>query len=125
KKPVKALKDCVGPEVEKEVAALKNGEVALLENVRFYPEEEKNDPEFSKKLAALADIYVNDAFGTAHRAHASTEGVAHLVHQAAAGYLMMKEIQYLGGALSKPETPFVAIVGGSKVSTKIDVIQNL
>jgi phosphoglycerate kinase len=125
KKPVKALKDCVGPEVEKEVAALKNGEVALLENVRFYPEEEKNNPEFAKKLAALADIYVNDAFGTAHRAHASTEGVAHLVPQAAAGFLMMKEIEYLGGALSNPAAPFVAIVGGSKVSTKMDVIQNL
>ena len=125
KKPVKALKDCVGPDVEKEVAALKDGEVALLENVRFYPEEEKNNPDFAKKLAALADIYVNDAFGTAHRAHASTEGVAHLVSQAAAGFLMMKEIQYLGGALSDPQTPFVAIVGGSKVSTKIDVIQNL
>jgi phosphoglycerate kinase len=125
KKPVKALKDCVGPEVEKEISALKDGEVALLENVRFYPQEEKNDPEFVKKLAALADLYVNDAFGTAHRAHASTEGVAHRVPQAAAGFLMMKEIQYLGGALSNPETPFVAIVGGSKVSTKMDVIQNL
>lgn len=125
KAPVKALKDCVGPEVEKEVAALKNGEVALLENVRFYAEEEKNNPDFAKKLASLADIYVNDAFGTAHRAHASTEGVAHLVPQAAAGFLMMKEIQYLGGALSDPGTPFIAVVGGSKVSTKIDVIQNL
>ena len=125
KKPVKALKDCVGPEVEKETAALKDGEVALLENVRFYPEEEKNNPDFAKKLAALADIYVNDAFGTAHRAHASTEGVTKFLPQSAAGFLMTKEIKYLGGALSNPQTPFVAIVGGSKVSTKIDVIQSL
>jgi len=125
KSPVKALKDCVGPEVEKEIASLKDGEVALLENVRFHAEEEKNDPAFAKKLAALADLYVNDAFGTAHRAHASTEGVAKLLPQAAAGYLMMKEIKYLGGALSSPEKPFVAIVGGSKISTKIDVIRSL
>jgi len=125
KSPVKALKDCVGPEVEKEVAALKDGEVALLENVRFHAEEEKNDPAFAKKLAALADLYVNDAFGTAHRAHASTEGVAKLLPKAAAGFLMMKEIKYLGGALSAPEKPFVAIVGGSKISTKIDVIRSL
>ncbi|HVM32525.1 MAG TPA: phosphoglycerate kinase [bacterium] len=125
KKPVKALTDCVGPEVEKEVAAMKDGDVVLLENVRFHPEEEKNDPAFAKKLAALADIYVNDAFGTAHRAHASTEGVAKLLPQAAAGFLMMKEIQYLGGALSNPQRPFVAIVGGSKVSSKIDVIKSL
>lgn len=125
KKPVKALADCVGVEVEKAVAAMKNGDVTLLENVRFYPEEEKNNPDFAKKLAALADIYVNDAFGTAHRAHASTEGVTKFVSQSAAGFLMTKEIKYLGGALSNPESPFVAIVGGSKVSTKIDVIQSL
>ena len=125
KKPVKSLKDCVGPEVEKEVAAMKDGDVVLLENVRFHAEEEKNNPDFAKKLAALADLYVNDAFGTAHRAHASTEGVTKFVPQSAAGFLMMKEIQYLGGALSNPARPFVAGVGGSKVSTKIDVIQNL
>ena len=125
KKPVKALKDCVGADVEKEVGALKNGEVILLENLRFHAEEEKNNPDFAKKLAVLADIYVNDAFGTAHRAHASTEGVTKFVSQSAAGFLMMKEIKYLGGALSSPEKPFVAIVGGSKVSTKIDVIQSL
>jgi phosphoglycerate kinase len=125
KKPIKALKDCVGPEVEKEISAMKNGEVVLLENVRFHPEEEKNDPAFAKKLAALADIYVNDAFGTAHRAHASTEGVTQFVNQSAAGFLMMKEIKYLGGALSNPDMPFVAIVGGSKISSKIDVIKKL
>ncbi len=125
KKPVKALSDCVGPEVEKEVAAMKNGDVVLLENVRFHAEEEKNDPAFAKKLAALADIYVNDAFGTAHRAHASTEGVTKFLSQSAAGFLMMKEIKYLGGALSHPERPFVAIVGGSKISSKIDVIKKL
>ncbi|MGH7739039.1 MAG: phosphoglycerate kinase [bacterium] len=125
KKPVTALSDCVGAEVEKQVAALKNGDVALLENVRFHAEEEKNDPAFAQKLAALADLYVNDAFGTAHRAHASTEGVTKFVPQSAAGFLLMKEIQYLGGALSAPERPFVAIVGGSKVSSKIDVIKSL
>jgi phosphoglycerate kinase len=125
KKPVKALKESVGPEVEKEVAAMKNGDVVLLENVRFHAEEEKNNPEFAKKLAALADVYVNDAFGTAHRAHASTEGITKFVSQSAAGFLMMKEIKYLGGALSNPTKPFIAIIGGSKISTKIDVIQNL
>ena len=125
KKPVKSLKDCVGPEVEKEVAGMKNGDVILLENVRFHAEEEKNDPAFAKKLAALADIYVNDAFGTAHRAHASTEGVTKFLAQSAAGFLMMKEIKYLGGALSNPVRPFVAIVGGSKISSKIDVIKKL
>ena len=125
KKTVKALKDCVGHEVEAAVSALKNGEVLLLENLRFHPEEEKNDPTFAAKLGALADIYVNDAFGTAHRAHASTEGVTHFVPQSAAGFLMMKEIQYLGRALSEPERPFVAILGGAKISGKIDVIQNL
>ena len=125
KKPVLALRDCVGPEVEKAVAGMKNGDVALLENVRFYPEEEKNNPDFAKKLAALADIYVNDAFGTAHRAHASTEGVTKFLSQSAAGFLMQKEIKYLGGALSDPQHPFVAIIGGSKISTKIDVIKHL
>jgi phosphoglycerate kinase len=125
KKPVLALKDSVGPEVEKAVADMKNGDVTLLENVRFYPEEEKNNPDFAKKLAALADIYVNDAFGTAHRAHASTEGITKFVSQSAAGFLLTKEIKYLGGALSNPVRPFVAIIGGSKISTKIDVIKKL
>jgi phosphoglycerate kinase len=125
KKPVLALKDSVGLEVEKAVAAMKNGDIALLENVRFYPEEEKNNPDFAKKLAALADIYVNDAFGTAHRAHASTEGITKFVSQSAAGFLLTKEIKYLGGALSNPVRPFVAIIGGSKISTKIDVIKKL
>ncbi len=125
RKPVKALRESVGPEVEKVVASMKNGGVILLENVRFHAEEEKNDPEFAKKLAALADIYVNDAFGTAHRAHASTEGVTKFVSQSAAGFLMTKEIKYMGGALSNPARPFVAIVGGSKISSKIDVIKNL
>ena len=125
KKPIKALKESVGPEVEKEVSSMKNGDILLLENVRFHTEEEKNDPVFAKKLAALADIYVNDAFGTAHRAHASTEGVSKFVSQSAAGFLMMKEIKYMGGALSNPARPFVAIIGGSKISSKIDVIKNL
>lgn len=125
KKPVLALKDSVGPEVEKAVAAMKDGDVVLLENVRFYPEEEKNDPDFAKKLALLADLYVNDAFGTAHRAHASTEGVTKFVSQSAAGFLLTKEIKYLGSALSNPVRPYVAIVGGSKISSKIDVIKKL
>ena len=125
KKPVLALKESVGPDVEKAVAGMKNGDIVLLENIRFHAEEEKNNPEFSKKLAALADVYVNDAFGTAHRAHASTEGVTKYVAQSVAGFLMMKEINYMGGALSDPARPFVAIIGGSKISTKIDVIKNL
>lgn len=117
--------DCIGPEVVSLVAALKDGEVMLLENVRFHPGEEKNDPEFAGQLAALADVYVNDAFGTAHRAHASTEGVAHFLNPAVAGFLMGKEIQYLGAALAAPKRPFVAILGGAKVSDKIPVIENL
>ncbi|CAI0555488.1 unnamed protein product [Linum tenue] len=121
--------DCIGPEVEKAVAALPEGGVLLLENVRFYKEEEKeeekNDPEFAKKLASLADVYVNDAFGTAHRAHASTEGVAKFVKPAVAGFLMQKELDYLDGAVSNPKKPFAAIVGGSKVSSKIGVIESL
>lgn len=123
-RPVHKVNDCIGPEVEAAAAALKPGEVLLLENVRFYPEEEKNDPEFARKLAALADIYVNDAFGAAHRAHASTEGVAHYL-PAAAGFLLQKEIETLGKALADPERPFVAIIGGAKVSDKISVIRNL
>ena len=122
-KPVTMAPDCVGPEVE----ALKPapGEVLLLENLRFHPEEEKNDPEFAKKLAALCDVYVNDAFGSAHRAHASTEGMIRFVSQAAAGLLMDKELKYLGMATTNPARPCVAILGGAKVSDKIEVIENL
>lgn len=121
---VKTVPACVGPEVEAAAAQLKDGEVLLLENIRFYPGEEKNDPEFAKQLAAIADAYVNDAFGTAHRAHASTVGVAQLL-PAAAGFLMQKELEYLGRALENPERPFLAILGGAKVSDKIGVIRNL
>jgi phosphoglycerate kinase len=122
-KPVKMAPDCVGPEVE----ALKPapGEVLLLENLRFHPEEEKNDPAFARKLAALCDVYVNDAFGSAHRAHASTEGMVRFVPQAAAGLLMDKELKYLGMATTNPARPCVAILGGAKVSDKIEVIENL
>ena len=117
--------DCVG-EVASELARqLESGQVLLLENLRFHAEEEANDPEFSKALASLADVYVNDAFGSAHRAHASTEGITHFVKPSVAGLLMEKEITYLGKALENPEKPFVAIIGGSKISGKIDVISNL
>ncbi|CAL9192479.1 unnamed protein product [Musa hybrid cultivar] len=122
---VEMTNDCIGEEVEKMVAALPDGGVLLLENVRFYKEEEKNDPEFAKKLASLADLYVNDAFGTAHRAHASTEGVTKFLKPAVAGYLMQKELDYLVGAVANPKKPFAAIVGGSKVSTKIGVMESL
>ncbi|XP_019183171.1 PREDICTED: phosphoglycerate kinase, cytosolic [Ipomoea nil] len=122
---VKMANDCIGEEVVKMVAEIPDGGVLLLENVRFYKEEEKNDPEFAKKLASLADLYVNDAFGTAHRAHASTEGVAKCLKPAVAGFLMQKELDYLVGAVSNPKKPFAAIVGGSKVSTKIAVIESL
>jgi phosphoglycerate kinase len=124
-KPVKFVNDCIGPEVEKAVSELKSGECLLLENLRFYPEEEKNNPDFAKKLASLGEIYINDAFGTAHRAHASTEGVTKYFKQCAAGYLMQKELKYLGMALTNPKRPFVAILGGAKISGKIDVITNL
>jgi phosphoglycerate kinase len=117
--------DCIGENVEKLVAGMKDGDVLLLENVRFHPEEEDNDPAFAKKLAGLCDIYVNDAFGTAHRAHASTEGVAKFVKQAAAGFLMEKEIKYLGMILEKPVRPILAIIGGAKISSKIDLLNNL
>jgi phosphoglycerate kinase len=117
--------DCIGPEVEKIVNGANPGDVVLLENLRFHPEEEANDPEFSKKLAALAEIYINDAFGSAHRAHASTEGITKFVGKAAAGFLMEKELRYLGNALEKPDRPFVAILGGAKISDKIEVIENL
>ncbi|KAI4323245.1 hypothetical protein L6164_022866 [Bauhinia variegata] len=122
---VKIANDCIGEEVEKLVAQLPEGGVLLLENVRFYKEEEKNDPEFAKKLASLADLYVNDAFGTAHRAHASTEGVTKYLKPAVAGFLMQKELDYLIGAVANPKIPFAAIVGGSKVSTKIGVLESL
>ncbi|CAL1391311.1 unnamed protein product [Linum trigynum] len=117
--------DCIGPEVEKAVAALPEGGVLLLENVRFYKEEEKNEPEFAKKLASIADLFVNDAFGTAHRAHASTEGVTKFLKPSVAGFLLQKELDYLVGAISSPKRPFAAIVGGSKVSSKIGVIESL
>jgi len=123
-KEVVLLPDCIGAEVEAAVANLKDGDVVLLENVRFYPQEEGNDPAFAQRLANLAEVYVNDAFGTAHRAHASTEGVAHLL-PGVGGYLMQKELDYLGGALTEPKRPFVAILGGAKVKDKIGVIREL
>src|SRR3954454_2034957 len=122
-RPVKMAPDCVGPEVEAMKPA--PGEVLLLENLRFHPEEEKNDPAFAQKLAALCDLYVNDAFGSAHRAHASTEGMIKYVSQAAAGLLMEQELKYLGMATTNPPRPCVAILGGAKVSDKIEVIRNL
>ena len=117
--------DCVGPEAEEVASQLEKGQTLLLENLRFHAEEEANDDKFAKQLANLADYYVNDAFGSAHRAHASTAGIAKFVKQSAAGLLMEKELQYLGKALEHPEHPFVAILGGAKVSDKIGVIQNL
>ena len=124
-KPVAFGVDCVGAQVEKEAASLQDGDVLLLENVRFHAEEEKNDPEFSRQLAALAQVYVNDAFGSAHRAHASTEGITRYLSPAAAGLLMEKELEYLSKAVENPARPYVAIVGGAKVSDKIDLLQNL
>src|SRR3954465_15118343 len=117
--------DCVGWEAEEMVKKLEPGQVLLLENLRFHPEEEANDEKFAKSLAKFADVYVNDAFGAAHRAHASTAGIAKFVSKSAAGLLMEKELQYLGKVLASPERPFVAILGGAKVSDKIEVIQNL
>ncbi|HXF51558.1 MAG TPA: phosphoglycerate kinase, partial [Dehalococcoidia bacterium] len=122
--PVKTAPDCVGPDVEAAVAALAPGEVLLLENLRFHPEEEANDPEFARKLAALADVYVNDAFGAAHRAHASTAGVAAYL-PAVAGFLMEKEIDYLDRVVTHPERPVAAIIGGAKISSKIGVLRHL
>jgi len=124
-RPVAMAPDCIGPKVAALVDYLQDGDVLLLENVRFHKGETDNDPEFCRQLAAFADIYVNDAFGTAHRAHASTEGVARLVESAAAGFLMEKELDYLVGALANPKKPFIAIIGGAKVSDKILVIENL
>ena len=123
-RPVPLLPDSVGPEVKKAVRALAPGELILLENVRFHTEEEKNDPAFARELADGFDVYVNDAFGTAHRAHASTEGVAHLL-PAYAGLLLQKELEALGGILEDPARPFLAIIGGAKVSTKMDVLRSL
>jgi phosphoglycerate kinase len=123
-KKVLKLDDCIGEEVENSIASMKDGDVTLLENVRFYKEEEENDENFAKKLAALADVYVNDAFGTAHRAHASTEGVARVI-PGVCGFLIQKELEIMGKALTEPKKPFVAIIGGAKVSSKISVIKNL
>ncbi|MFH1691161.1 MAG: phosphoglycerate kinase [Candidatus Omnitrophota bacterium] len=123
KMPIKKLDDCIGPEVSKAITESKET-IILLENLRFYAQEEKNDPQFAKELASLADIYVNDAFGTAHRAHASTEGIAHDL-PAVAGFLLSKEIEYLGKMLEAPKKPFIVILGGAKVSDKIGVIENL
>jgi phosphoglycerate kinase len=123
-RPVQKLDDCIGPEVEAAVGDAQPGDVILLENTRFHPGEKSNDPEFSKKLAGLADLYVDDAFGSAHRAHASTEGVTHYL-PAVAGFLMEKELEFLGEALASPKKPFVAILGGAKISDKIGVIDNL
>ena len=123
-RPVPVLADCVGPDVRAQIVKLRRGDVVLLENVRFHPEEEKNDPAFAKDLAAGFDLYVNDAFGAAHRAHASTEGIARIL-PAYAGLLLEKELVALGGLLSEPKPPFLAIIGGAKVSTKIDVLRSL
>lgn len=123
--PVMKLDDSIGDEVKAKIDTLKDGEVALLENIRFYSEETKNNPEFAEKLASLADFYVNDAFGAAHRAHASTEGVTKYLSPCVSGLLMEKELSALGSLLENPQHPFVAIVGGSKVSTKIGVLDNL
>lgn len=124
-KEVKLAPDCIGEEVKKMVDAMKDGDVLILENVRFHPEEEKNDTEFAKQLASLGDVYINDAFGSAHRAHASTEGITKYIGQNASGYLMKKELDYLGSAVENPKRPFTAILGGAKISGKIDVIQQL
>lgn len=123
--PVKFVGDCIGEEAEKAVAEMKDGEVLMLENVRFYAGEEKNDPEFAKSLASLGEIYVNDAFGTAHRAHASTEGVTHYLSPCAMGFLIEQELKYLVDQLEEPARPFVVIMGGAKVSDKIEVLNRL
>ncbi len=124
-KEVKLAPDCTGSETEKLVNEMNAGDVVLLENVRFHKEEEKNDTEFAKDLAKLGDVYINDAFGSAHRAHASTEGITKFIEICAAGYLMQKELDYLGTALANPNRPYCAILGGAKISGKIDVITNL
>ncbi|MGL5080057.1 MAG: phosphoglycerate kinase [Microcoleaceae cyanobacterium] len=124
-KTVTKCDDCIGADVAATVAAMSNGDVVLLENVRFYEGEEENDPEFTQQLASVADLYVNDAFGTAHRAHASTEGVTQYLRPSVAGYLIEKELQFLQGAIDEPKRPLAAIIGGSKVSSKIGVIEAL
>ena len=123
-KPVAMAPDCIGPEVEKMAAALQPGDVLMLENTRFHKGEEKNDLELAKKMAALGDVYVNDAFGSAHRAHSSTEGVARFL-QAVSGFLMEQELEYLGRATDNPAHPYVAILGGAKISDKIAVVENM
>ena len=125
KKPVHTVNDCIGPEVDAAVSKLKDGEVLMLENARFYKDEEKNVPEFAQKMAKNIKVYVNDAFGTAHRAHASTEGVTKYVDYKVAGFLLKKELAFLKSAVDAPVRPFAAIVGGAKVSTKIPVIESL
>lgn len=125
KKEVKLAPNCIGEAVEALVNDMKRGDVILLENLRFHKEEEKNDPGFAQQLAKLGDVYVNDAFGSAHRAHASTEGITKYIKICAAGYLMQKELDYLGSAVSNPQRPYTAILGGAKISGKIDVIMNL
>lgn len=125
KKEIKMAPDCIGPEVEKMVAALNPGEIVLLENLRFHPEEEKNDQVFAQKLAHLADIYINDAFAVSHRAHASVEAITNFLAEKAAGFLMKEELHYLDKVMSNPARPLVAIIGGAKVSGKLEVLQNL
>lgn len=122
---VKFASDCIGEQVKAIIDKMEEGEVVLLENLRFHSQEEKNDPDFAKELAQLGDVYINDAFGSAHRAHASTEGVTKHIDTCAAGYLMQKELDYLGKAIADPKRPFTAILGGAKISGKIDVIENL
>lgn len=124
-KPVQFAPDCIGPQVKELVDALRDGQCLLLENLRFHNEEEANDPKFAQELASVGDVYVNDAFGTAHRAHASTEGITKFLKVSVAGFLMQKELDYLGRAVGNPARPYVAILGGAKISGKIDVIQNL
>ena len=124
-RPVEFAEDCIGEPAKQAIGKAGNNGLVLLENLRFHAEEEKNDPAFAKELASLADVYVNDAFGSAHRAHASTEGIVHFVKEAAAGLLMAKEVEYLGRVLEQPDRPFVAILGGAKVSDKLEVIENL
>lgn len=124
-KEVKLAPDCIGAETERLVNEMKSGDVVILENLRFHKQEEKNDPEFARQLASLGDVYINDAFGSAHRAHASTEGVTKYIKTCAAGYLMQKELDYLGSALANPKRPYCAVLGGAKISGKIDVINNL
>lgn len=125
RKKVLLAPDCIGVEVKKIINGMKPGDVVLLENLRFHEEEEKNNPEFAKQLAEPGDVYINDAFGSAHRAHASTEGVTKYIEKCAAGYLMQKELEYLGNAVTSPQKPYCAILGGAKISGKIDVINNL